>query len=589
MSSRKNTYKYTAFSMLVLCVLVPLGAGAVVDEETLATTKTELNDLWHAAAETTKRRSALEQTLAQFDAKVQNAKQDLSKASDQRRDVRIAIDQRLKLIEALQNQISTAQQTKDFYQGIAESRKQDFIDFVRYLVSKDIALRESGPSAGGDLLKRVLRQSLGEAIEQQMAQNAILQARQQFFSQVDLLLAESDRVGEQLHASAQELASEISTLEQKYGTISTVVLEKKAFIDDSWRVKKLTQDELAQVAKEAEESLSRISGMQASLMKVNDELKEQKVKALREEMDKLMSSLQSFEKTRDALLLKDKAMALLEENALQAYQNAMQAKGTDKKLYRHIEVAELQRSTLADDLAALKLATVETDPPVTDPAIEKLETSLAFLDRTIALMKDGVPQDLAEAYLYALQRGGSANAQRALLSQQIADVSVQVASASADVNAKEAEINAIGSQYSLSDVPPIFMWPVKGVITAGYLDADYVHVFHVPHRGLDIAVAQSSHVRSVSDGVVYAVHDGGLTGYSYIIVAHRNGYASLYGHVSAALVRHGDIVNVGQVIALSGGARGTRGAGRMTTGAHLHLEMMKNGKHIDPESLLPPR
>ena len=130
---------------------------------------------------------------------------------------------------------------------------------------------------------------------------------------------------------------------------------------------------------------------------------------------------------------------------------------------------------------------------------------------------------------------------------------------------------------------------MSGPITAGYFDLSYEAVFGVPHRAVDIAVPQATPVRSVSDGVVFAFKDGGLTGYSYILIGHRNGYASLYGHVSSSFVKQGDIVSAGQMIGLSGGRPGTRGAGYMTTGSHLHLEITKDGVHVNPTSILPPR
>jgi murein DD-endopeptidase MepM/ murein hydrolase activator NlpD len=106
-------------------------------------------------------------------------------------------------------------------------------------------------------------------------------------------------------------------------------------------------------------------------------------------------------------------------------------------------------------------------------------------------------------------------------------------------------------------------------------------------RHFDIAVPQGSIVRSISDGIVYAVKDGGEKGFSYVLIGHRDGYASLYGHVSSFLVRKGDVVAPGQAIALSGGLPGTHGAGPMTTGAHVHLEITKDGVHVNPLSVLP--
>lgn len=133
----------------------------------------------------------------------------------------------------------------------------------------------------------------------------------------------------------------------------------------------------------------------------------------------------------------------------------------------------------------------------------------------------------------------------------------------------------------------LFSWPAQARISAGFHDASYQRFFGVAHNGIDIVIPQGSDVRSASDGIVFLARDGGARGFSYILIGHRDGYATLYGHLSSFSVQTGDVVSRGQVIGLSGGAPGTHGAGPMTTAAHLHFEMMKNGVHIDPRDLLP--
>jgi murein DD-endopeptidase MepM/ murein hydrolase activator NlpD len=134
---------------------------------------------------------------------------------------------------------------------------------------------------------------------------------------------------------------------------------------------------------------------------------------------------------------------------------------------------------------------------------------------------------------------------------------------------------------------PQFSWPVYGHVSAGFHNESYKKHFGVPHHGQDIVVGQDTPVKSAADGVVFLVRDGGAAGYSYILIGHRGGYATLYGHLAGFAVKAGDDVVAGQVIASSGGTPGTYGAGPMTTGAHLHFEVIKAGVNVDPMTVLP--
>ncbi|KKU78812.1 MAG: Peptidase M23 [Candidatus Peregrinibacteria bacterium GW2011_GWA2_47_7] len=131
-------------------------------------------------------------------------------------------------------------------------------------------------------------------------------------------------------------------------------------------------------------------------------------------------------------------------------------------------------------------------------------------------------------------------------------------------------------------------WPVlpKLGISAYFRDEAYKATLGIPHNAIDIPVIQGSSVKAAATGVVYKTFENG-NAYSYIIIAHRNGLLTLYGHVSEILVEEGETVGTGQVIGKSGGLPGTKGAGWLTTGAHLHLEVFKDWKHTDPLQYLP--
>jgi murein DD-endopeptidase MepM/ murein hydrolase activator NlpD len=139
-------------------------------------------------------------------------------------------------------------------------------------------------------------------------------------------------------------------------------------------------------------------------------------------------------------------------------------------------------------------------------------------------------------------------------------------------------------------------WPVLPSLglSAFFDDSGYVATFGVAHHALDIPVAHHSIFSSPADGVVYKVKDTASLddplerlGYGYMIVAHRKGVMTLYGHIGASLVREGDFVKKGQILGLTGGTPGTPGAGARTTGAHLHLEVFQDGIRVDPLEYLP--
>ena len=103
-----------------------------------------------------------------------------------------------------------------------------------------------------------------------------------------------------------------------------------------------------------------------------------------------------------------------------------------------------------------------------------------------------------------------------------------------------------------------------------------------PHRGTDFKAQVGTAVLATADGVVVAATDhyvGGVRYGTVVVLDHGGGWQSLYAHLSTMDVGVGDRVRAGQPIARSGRSGDV-------TGPHLHVEMLRNGKPVDLETLL---
>lgn len=579
-----QTYRKLVWILAALSVLVPTALSAATAQQ-LAGAKDQFNELWHSAALTTARRAELEGHLAQFDTRVEAAKRDLAKVSDDQRNVRISIDEHRKLIDILQQQIGLAQESRMFYLAVAISQKDDIVSFVRTLASRQIAYRESGPVIAGDVLKYVLRGSLGDSVDASLAESAIVRARERFALQIGVLVSEAEKAGTRLKKMQSDLRTQLTALEKQSKDLAITEHQKTAFIDMSWKEKRLNEDELKRVQQETNEVNGRIASMQESLIKINTELRETKLKKLQETMHDLVASQNAFHDQLLAAQRKDQAMQLLQEDAAEAFRKTREMRNTDTKLYKRTLEDEFQLQLLQDQKGSLPRDASGAFLSSADG--NHLSETIADLKHQLALMRDGVPRDFAVDAVQKQRRADAALLQRKDIAVQIALLTPRLAQLQSEVDGTKRQIETTANNGGLAGVPPLFQWPVIGPLTAGYFDPDYEKVFGVPHRAIDIAVSKGTPIHVVSQGIVFAVKDGGAIGYSYLLIGHQNGYASLYGHVSQSFVKAGDFVNYDQIIGLSGGEPGSHGAGPMTTGSHLHLEMMKDGEHINPLDILP--
>jgi murein DD-endopeptidase MepM/ murein hydrolase activator NlpD len=183
--------------------------------------------------------------------------------------------------------------------------------------------------------------------------------------------------------------------------------------------------------------------------------------------------------------------------------------------------------------------------------IEKIEALGAYLQKMATMAGDQVKQKDQPA---ALLRPGD---EPVLRKDALEDI-------------RELKQKSEVSQGFLAAVPNIE--PTEGWITRKFVvqqnDTEQVH------PGVDYAATSGTLIRSTARGVVEDVYKDTYFGLT-IVIKHGYGFITRYGHCLQALVAKGDHVERGQTIALVGNT------GR-SSAPHLHYEVIKEGKNVDP-------
>jgi murein DD-endopeptidase MepM/ murein hydrolase activator NlpD len=122
---------------------------------------------------------------------------------------------------------------------------------------------------------------------------------------------------------------------------------------------------------------------------------------------------------------------------------------------------------------------------------------------------------------------------------------------------------------------PTFRWPVRGKVITSY----GAKTNGKSNDGINLAVPEGTPVKAAEDGVV-AYSGNELKGYgNLVLIRHSNGYVTAYAHASELLVKRGDTIKRGQIIAKSGQS-GEVGS------PQLHFEIRKGSSPVDPLQFL---
>jgi murein DD-endopeptidase MepM/ murein hydrolase activator NlpD len=173
--------------------------------------------------------------------------------------------------------------------------------------------------------------------------------------------------------------------------------------------------------------------------------------------------------------------------------------------------------------------------------------------------------------------------------KDVMDVVVMEDTGSVDMKALQKQIDAsirsvgeirnyLAEQKDMYLSTPIG-WPVRGHITSGYGMREHPLLGkRIFHSGLDISVPTGTPVRATAEGVVsFSGWEG--RGGNTVVIEDGNGFRTAYAHNGNNIVKVGHRVRRGDVIAYSG----STGA---ATGPHVHYEVWKNGRSVDPSEYL---
>ncbi len=334
------------------------------------------------------------------------------------------------------------------------------------------------------------------------------------------------------------------------------------------------KNQLSELEDQIDKTKTELEIKQAEITALNLSIRENEnsIKSKNEEMAKEQERIAEF-------------IRLLYQNNQKSYVEILLANDAFSEFFDQVESLK----TLEENLGVIlkKIKAVKTSLEIERENLAARRQELENLRAALTSAQDNLEDKVTVKNILLETTHADEAKFQALLRQSQAE-QAQINSDIVSLERKLRERLAARGDKTLSELSGQgFMWPVDGrTITAGFHDPDYPFRRVFEHPAIDIRAKQGTPIRAIGSGYVSQAHDAGM-GYSYISLIHADGLSSVYGHTSCILVKEDDYVVQGQVIGCSGATPGTPGAGRLTTGAHLHLEIRLNGIPVNPVDYLP--
>ncbi len=255
------------------------------------------------------------------------------------------------------------------------------------------------------------------------------------------------------------------------------------------------------------------------------------------------------------------------------------------RTYRRITAAEDELETLRFQFAAVEMQ-LDGVEYLSRALREELELPAAAADTDVdgtapvggALTPESKLSERIEAARVRLASGLSDlyGLEEQVSAQRAAELALSAGTAPTTGVAESRTSGPISVRTLAPTIPPA-NWPARGSVTSdfGWRNFGGRRTFHT---GIDVSMPPGSQVLATGTGTV--VGSGWQPGYGWcVLVQHSAGYNTLYAHLAEPIVKVGDPVESGTPVGLSGSSGNS-------TGPHLHYEVWKDGRVLDPRPLM---
>ncbi|TSC96292.1 MAG: Peptidase M23B [Parcubacteria group bacterium Athens1014_10] len=376
---------------------------------------------------------------------------------------------------------------------------------------------------------------------------------------------------------------EINELNQK-------IQEKKDYIDKLEKEKAKYEKEIEDKQKDILSLNNEISILESNinktkikinLLKIQVEQKNEEIEEVKLEIEKKEKEIASQKEKLGEVI------RMIYKNSRKNYLELILISDSLSDFFNQWQYEEKLQEVLQKDVNKLKLVRQSLETQKSD--LENKKKNLLVLQENLNEERENYEEkENFKLTLLNETRGKERNFQSLL-----ADLRAEYNQMNAEISSLEKEVRKKLSQQKMEELGMggdlSLFWPAPSkIITCRFHDPYYpMRRWIGEHSGIDIRASQGTAVEAAASGYVARAKDAGM-GYSYIMIIHNDEMSTLYGHLIKISVQEDTYVTKGQIIGLSGGLPGTRGAGSFSLGPHLHFEVRINGIPVNPEDYLSP-